>query len=75
MNHVPSDQEVGRQILDVFLRNNIRTGGVLRRNHFIEVRDGDFQRGMNKAVENAWIKIKTRDRYTYELTATGFAAF
>jgi len=57
-----------------FLRNNIRAGGILRRNHFIEVRDADFQRGINKAVENNWIKIKMRDRYTYELTDAGLMA-
>jgi hypothetical protein len=68
MAQAPSDEEVGRQILGVFFRNKIRAGGTLRRNHFIEVRDADFQRGINKAVENNWIKIKMRDRYTYELT-------
>ena len=74
MAQVSSDDEVGRQILGVFLRNNIRAGGILRRNHFIEVRDADFQRGINKAVENNWIKINMRDRYTYELTDAGLAA-
>jgi hypothetical protein len=75
MTQVPSDEEVGRQILGIFLKNNICVGGTLRRNHFVEVRDADFQRGINKAVENTWIKIKLRDRYTYELTDAGFAAF
>ena len=74
MTQVPSDEEVGRQILSVFLRYKIRPGGILRRNHFAEVRDGDFQRGMTKAVENDWIKIKIRDRYTYEFTDAGFTA-
>ena len=74
MTQVPSDEEVGRQILGVFLRNKSRPGGTLRRNHFVEVRDADFQRGINKAVENSWIKIKIRDRYTYEFTDAGFAA-
>ncbi|MGA8747565.1 MAG: hypothetical protein WB563_02110 [Pseudolabrys sp.] len=58
MAKVPSDEDVGRQILGVFQRNKIRAGGTLRRNQFIEVRDADFQRGINKAVENNWIKIK-----------------
>src|SRR5260221_1533486 len=40
----------------------------------IDVRDADFQRGLNKAVENRWIKVKLRDRYTYELTEAGLAA-
>jgi hypothetical protein len=74
MAQVRSDEEVGRQILGVFLKNKIRAGGTLRRNQFIEVRDADFQRGINKAVANNWIKIKLRDRYTYELTAAGLAA-
>ena len=74
MAQVRSDEEVGRQILGVFLRNNIRADGTLRRNYFIEVRDADFQRGINKAVENNWIKINMRDRYIYELTDAGLAA-
>ena len=75
MAHMSSDEEVGRQILGVFSKNKVRTGGMLRRNHFVEVRDADFQRGLNKAVEKSWIKIKMRDRYTYELTEAGFAAY
>ncbi len=69
-----SDEEVGRQILSIFMQHKVGASGVLRRNHFIDVRDGDFQRGLNKAVENRWIKIKLRDRYTYELTEAGLAA-
>jgi hypothetical protein len=69
-----SDEEIGRQILDIFMKHKIFPNGVLRRNHFIEVRDGDFQRGLNKAVQNSWIKINSRDRYTYELTEAGLAA-
>jgi hypothetical protein len=46
----------------------------LRRNHFIDVRDADFQRGLNKAVGNHWLKVNLRDRYTYELTEAGLAA-
>jgi hypothetical protein len=69
-----SDEEVGHQILDIFMQHRIFPSGVLRRNHFIAVRDGDFQRGMNKAVQNSWIKIKSNNRYTYELTEAGLAA-
>jgi hypothetical protein len=29
---------------------------------------------MNSAVENHWLKINPRDRYTYELTDAGLAA-
>ena len=67
-----SDEDVGRQIIGVFSKNKVPPGGILRRNHFAEVRDADFQRGINKAVEKNWIKLKTRDRYTYELTKIGF---
>ncbi len=74
MCDMASDEEVGLQILGIFMKHRIRPSGVLRRNNFIEVRDGDFQRGLNKAVENSWLKIKLHDRYTYELTEAGFAA-
>jgi hypothetical protein len=46
----------------------------LQRNYFFEVRDGDFQRGINKAVANNWIAIDLRNRYRYQLTTTGYAA-
>ena len=69
-----SDEDVGRQIIGVFWKYNVHPGGILRRNHFAEVRDADFQRGINKAVEKNWIKLKKRDRYTYELTEVGFTA-
>ena len=66
--------EVSRQILGTFMKYRIRPSGVLRRNHFMDVKDADFQRGLNRAVANSWIKIKVRDRYTYELTEMGLAA-
>jgi hypothetical protein len=69
-----SDEEVGRQILSIFMQHKAVAGGVLRRNNFLDVRDADFQRGLNKVVENRWVKIKLRDRYTYELTEAGLAA-
>ena len=69
-----SDEEVGRQILSIFIRHKVAAGGVLRRNHFIDVRDADFQRGLNKAIGNHWLKVGLRDRYTYELTEAGLAA-
>lgn len=56
------------------MQHRLRPGGVLRRNQFMDVRDGDFQRGLNQAVKNGWLTIKPRDRYTYELTEAGFAA-
>jgi hypothetical protein len=68
-----SDEEVGRQILSIFMQHKVGANGVLRRNNFFNVRDADFQRGLNKAVENRWIKT-LRDRYAYELTEAGLAA-
>src|SRR5262245_2127864 len=50
----PSDDEVSRQILGVFMRHRIPASGILQRNDFFDVRDGDFQRGLNKAVANDW---------------------
>src|SRR5437773_11296089 len=51
MLHLSSDERVARQILEVFIQYKIRPLGVLRRNNFMGVRDADFQRGLNKAVE------------------------
>jgi hypothetical protein len=74
MTKMPSDEEVALQIIGVFMKNKIPSGGMLRRNYFLEVRDADFQRGINKAIENDWIKLKPHDRYTYKLTGAGFTA-
>ena len=74
MSYLPSDDDIGRQILDIFMRYKIPVNGTLRRNNFFDVRDGDFQRGLNKAVANNWITIDRRNRYRYELTAAGYAA-
>jgi hypothetical protein len=74
MTFAVSDDDVGRQILDIFMRHRIPVSGVLPRNYFLAVRDGDFQRGLNKAVANDWIAIDRRNRYRYQLTATGYAA-
>ena len=70
---VASDEEVSRQILGIFMRHRIPASGALQRNNFFDVRDGDFQRGLNKAIANNWITIDQRNRYRYELTATGYA--
>ena len=66
-----SDEEMARQILAIFAEHHMASGGILRRNHFFTVRDGDFQRALNKAIEKKWISITKRDRYTYELTNVG----
>jgi hypothetical protein len=68
-----SDEDVSRQILDVFMRHRIPANGTLQRNYFFDIRDGDFQRGINKAVANNWITIDRHNRYRYQLTATGYA--
>ena len=60
----PSDDEVGRQILGVFMRYRIPANGMLQRNYFFDVRDGDFQRGINRAIANNWITI---DRWAQPL--------
>jgi hypothetical protein len=74
MAYSPSDEDIGRQILDVFMRNRIPVSGILPRNYFFTVRDGDFQRGLNKAIANDWVAIDRRNRYRYQLTATGYSA-
>jgi len=56
-----SDEEVARQILAIFAEHRMASGGTLRRNHFFTVRDGDFQRGLNKAVEKKRISITKRE--------------
>ena len=58
----PSDEDISRQILGVFMRYRIPATGTLQRNYFFEVRDGDFQRGINKAVANNWITVDLRNR-------------
>ena len=69
-----SDDDAGRQILGIFVRNKVQATGTLRRIHFFDVRDGDFQRGINRAVANKWIMVHHRDRYRYILTEEGYAA-
>ena len=44
MAHALSDEEAGRQILGIFIRNKVQASGTLRRIHFFDIRDGDFQR-------------------------------
>ena len=67
-------ESTGRQILGIFIRRGVGAGGTLTRNYFVDVRDGDFQRGLDAALANNWITIDARNRYRYALTATGFAA-
>ena len=52
MYDMASDEEVGRQILSIFMKHKVGSSGVLRRNNFIDVRDADFQRGLNKDREH-----------------------
>lgn len=69
-----SDDDAARQILSVFAKYKVAVAGVLRRHQFFEVRDSDFQRGIDAAVKSGWIKRHERDRYRYILTAAGRAA-
>jgi hypothetical protein len=69
----PSDEDVSRQILGVFMRHRVPATGKLQRNYFFEVRDSDFHRGISKAVANNWIIIDLRNRHRYQLTTTGYA--
>ena len=74
MRPLLSDEDVGRQILGIFKRHRVPAGAMLQRNNFFDVRDSDFQRGINQAVANNWIVVDPRNRYRYQLTATGYAA-
>jgi hypothetical protein len=42
MHDMASDEEVGRQILSIFMQHKVRASGLLRRNNFIDVRDARF---------------------------------
>lgn len=70
-----ADDNAARQILSVFAKYNVAVGGVLRRLQFFEVRDSDFQRGMDTAVIMGWIGRYRYDRHRYVLLAAGRAAF
>ena len=74
MSHALSDEDVGRQILGIFMRYKVPANGTLRRNSFFDVRDGDFQRGIDNAVANKWITVNLRNRHQFVLTHTGLAA-
>ena len=64
-----------RQILAVFARYKVTVAGCLRRHQFFEVRDSEFQRGIDGAVAKGWIQRHERDRYRYILTRAGREAF
>ncbi len=74
MHHSSAALDAGRQILGIFMQRGVTAGGTLMRNNFFDVRDGDFQRGIDAAAANNWITVDPRNRYRYILTATGFAA-
>ena len=70
-----ANEDAARQILSVFAKYKVCVGGMLRRHHFFEVRDSDFQLGIDAAVAKGWIERHRYDRYRYFLTAAGRAAF
>jgi hypothetical protein len=74
MTHTTIDHEVALQIMGVFAEYKINPGGFLKRPHFFRVRDGYFQRGLNRALANGWVRSHERDRYRYFLTPAGKAA-
>ena len=74
MSGALTNEEAGRQILSTFVRYRVPASGMLRRNQFFAVRDGDFQRGVDCAVFHKWIVLHQRDRYRYILTEAGHAA-
>jgi hypothetical protein len=74
MTPLLSDADVGHQIIDIFRRHKVTVTGSLRRIHFFEVRDGDFQRGIDWSVRQGWIARHHRDRSRYILTEAGYAA-
>jgi len=51
-----ADNYAAQQILLVFAKYKVTVGGVLRRHQLFEVRDSDFQHGIDAAVEKGWIK-------------------
>ena len=69
-----TDEEAGQQILGIFVRYRVQAGGTLRRTHFFDVRDSDFQRGLNNAVARKWVTVHHRDRYRYILSEDGYTA-
>ena len=70
-----ADDQAARQILSVFAKYNVMVGGILRRHQFFEVRDSDFQRGIDAAVAIGWIGRHRTDRYRYLLLAAGREAY
>ena len=74
MTNTTIDHQVALQIMGVFAEYKINAGGFLKRPHFFRVRDAYFQRGLNQALANGWIRSHERDRYRYFLTSAGKAA-
>jgi hypothetical protein len=56
-----ADDYEARQILAVFARYKVPVASILRRHQFFEVRDSDFQRGIEAAVAKGWIMRHHRD--------------
>jgi hypothetical protein len=66
-----AEDHAAREVLTVFAKYKVPVGGILRRHQFFEVRDSEFQRGIDTAVVNGWLQRHHRDRYRYILTANG----
>src|SRR5258707_995564 len=74
-NPMSADEQAARQILLVFAKYNVMIDGTLRRHQFFEVRDSDFQRGIDTAVNKGGIGRHPHDRYRYVLLSAGRAAY
>jgi hypothetical protein len=77
MAFLPTKEENGRKVLDVFEHFSLRPGHVLRINNFVAVavqrrwEMSDLQQGLEFALEQEW--IRDRDG-AFELTESGFEA-
>ncbi len=75
MASLPTKEDNGRKVLDIFAHFNSRPGHVLRANNFVAVgarrrwEMSDLQQGLELALERGWINDK---KGGFELTEIGF---
>jgi hypothetical protein len=68
----PSDEDVSRQILGVFMRHRIPATGMLQRNYFFEVCYSNFLSAFYKALAKTWSPLDLRAATAINST-TGYA--
>ena len=72
---LPTLEDNGRKVLEIFSHFNSRPGDVLRVNNFIAVgarrrwKMNDLQQGLEYAAQKGWVKSKNGG---FELTHRGF---